>query len=86
MVMERLINQSKQSRLGFHYFPDTKHFSQRDLHKWLPELQALGASWLVLNSPMNRAVPEYFIRGLLSSGIEPIIRFDIPLGSYFDPS
>jgi len=86
MVMEQINNQSRQTRIGFHYFPDTKHFSQRDLHKWLPELQALGASWLVLNSSINRAIPEYFINSLLDAGIEPIIRFDLPLGSYFDTS
>ena len=86
MVMEQINNQSRQTRLGFHYFPDTKHFSQRDLHKWLPELQALGASWLVLNSSINRAIPEFFINSLLAAGIEPIIRFDLPLGSYFDPN
>lgn len=67
------------SRLGFYYYPDTRHFRQSDLNAWLPELGALGASWLTLLAPTNRAVPEYFLRGLLSSGIEPILHFVTPV-------
>ncbi len=67
------------SRIGFHYFPDTLHYREADLQTWLPELQELGASWLVLRSEQNRAIPEQFLRGLKRAGIEPIIQFPLSL-------
>ncbi|HJW91752.1 MAG TPA: hypothetical protein VJ436_14025, partial [Anaerolineales bacterium] len=66
---------ANNTRLGFHYFPDTAHYRESDLHAWLPELQALGASWLVLLSPSSRAIPEQFLTGLIEAGIEPILHF-----------
>jgi len=67
------------TRIGFHYFPDTVHFRESDLHAWLPELRSLGASWLTLVAPLDRAIPEYFIQGLLRAGIEPILHFQCSL-------
>jgi hypothetical protein len=66
-------------RIGFHYFPDTTHYRESDLRKWGPELRALGASWLVLKAPANRAIPEVFIEGLLANDINPILHFQLPL-------
>jgi len=63
------------NRIGFHYFPDNQHYQQRDLKNWLPELQQLGAGWLVLHTPVTRALPEGFIKGLLQGNIEPILHF-----------
>lgn len=68
-------------RLGFHYFPDTRHFTQNDLNTWLPRLKELGARWLTLVAPTNRAVPEAFLRGLLQAGIEPVLHFYISIAS-----
>lgn len=67
------------SRIGFHYFPDTLHYRESDLNTWLPELQSLGASWLTLTAPLERAIPEPFLRGLGEADIEPILHFDLPL-------
>jgi hypothetical protein len=67
------------SRLGFHYFQDSLHYRETDLAKWVPELTAMGASWLVLKSPVDRAIPEQFIRGIVEAGIEPLIDFDLSL-------
>lgn len=67
------------SRYGFHYFPDTVHYRESDLLTWLPELQALDAGWLVLRSELDRAIPEYFLRGLKTACIEPVIQFQIAL-------
>lgn len=39
----------------------------------------MGASWLTLKAPLDRAIPENFLRGLLEHGIQPILHFDIPL-------
>lgn len=69
---------SPSGRLGMHYFPDTYHYRDADLQTWLPELQALGVSWLVLRSDLDRAVPEPFLRGMAQAGIQPVIQF--PLG------
>jgi hypothetical protein len=69
----------KQNRLGFHYFADTQHYRETDLRAWLPELQSLGANWLVLIAPADRAIPEIFMRGLLEGGIFPILHFNTTL-------
>jgi hypothetical protein len=69
----------KNSRIGFHYFPDTLHYRESDLHTWLPEFRAMGASWLVLQAPGERAIPEDFLRSLLAANIEPVLHFHLPL-------
>ncbi len=77
---------STPSRLGFHYFPDTFHYRQSDLTTWLPELKALGASWLTLVAPIDRAIPEAFIKGLLQADIQPLLHFHLPLSHPISPS
>jgi hypothetical protein len=67
------------AHLGFHYFPDTLHYREADFQTWIPELSALGASWLVLLASENRAIPESFIRHLISANIQPILHFVLPL-------
>ncbi len=67
------------TRIGFHYFPDTSHYRESDLLAWIPELRSLGASWLTLMAPADRAIPELFIHGLLNAGIEPILQFQYNL-------
>ena len=68
-----------QNRVGFHYYQDTIHYSQRDLQIWLPYLLDVGASWLVLTSETGRAIPESFITGLINAGISPIVQFQASL-------
>ncbi len=65
-------------RLGFYYFPDTLHYRVRDLETWLPEINRLGTGWITLQTPSERAIPEYFITGLLSGGVKPILHFQLP--------
>jgi len=67
-------------RIGFHYFSDTLHYRESDLAAWLPELRALGAEWLTLKAPADRAIPETFVRALLHAGIQPVLHFHLPLG------
>ncbi len=69
------------NRIGFHHFPDYSHFREDDLRLWLPRLHSLGAKWLTLVAPLNRAIPELFLNGLLSEGIEPILHFQFSLDS-----
>jgi hypothetical protein len=60
-------------RLGFHYYPDDRHFSQDDLQIWLPKLHSLGARWLTLRCSRARTIPEPFVRGLLETNIQPVV-------------
>ncbi len=64
------------NRLGFQYFPDTLHYQNSDLQTWLPKLEQLNASWLVLQTPVTRALPENFILGLQQAAIQPILHFN----------
>lgn len=64
------------TRLGFCYYPDDAHYTQRDLERWLPALMRLSASWLVVRAGPQRAIPEDFIRGLLDAGIRPIVQLE----------
>ena len=64
---------SPLSRLGFHYFPDDSHYTERDLEQWLPVLVKLAARWLVLSASPKRSVPEAFVRGIVEAGIRPVI-------------
>jgi hypothetical protein len=66
-------------RVGINYFPDVYHYRERDLQIWLPRLDSMGISWLTLFTPENFAIPEYFIKGLLSNHITPILHFWLSL-------
>jgi hypothetical protein len=84
--MDAFHSHEHNSRFGFHYFPDTSHFRESDLLAWLPELRSLGTSWLTLIAPTDRAIPELFIHGLLSAGIEPILQLPFNLSEPPYPS
>lgn len=71
--------ETESNRLGLHYFQDTLHYSAQDLSVWLPELTRLNASWVVLLSDSNRAIPENFITELVEAGIKPIVHFKMQL-------
>ncbi len=64
-------------KVGFHYRTDTDHFSGKDLGQWLPRLKQLNASWIVLNAPLRRAIPEAFIATLKLEKIEPVLHFKL---------
>lgn len=76
IISTHLINSRiTMSRIGYHYYPDTQHYSQEDLSIWLPELLNLGASWLTLIASSKRAIPESFITTLIDAEIEPVLHF-----------
>lgn len=78
--MEKLFpTPTNNGRVGFQYFPDTYHYRETDLIQWLPELVAMGAQWLVLDAPSERAIPEEFLRPLISAGVEPVLNFKLSL-------
>ncbi len=80
-----MILKSKKSRelitqrVGFHYFPDTTHYTNKDLSTWLPVLKRLKAKWLVLISDATRAIPEQFITALIKADVTPLIHIPLPL-------
>lgn len=79
--MNASAKKNSHHRLGFHYYPDTNHYQESDLRTWLPELRALGATWLTLLTPHDHAIPEPFIRGLLDAKVKPILHFHLPYGT-----
>ena len=79
--METLPIPTNNSRVGFHYFPDTVHYRDSDIQHWLPILKNLNCSWLILNTPQDRAIPESFISTLISNAIEPVLQFQMDPGS-----
>ena len=70
---------SNTRRLGFHYFSDANHYREQDLDVWLPKLQSLGCSWLTMLAPAERAVPEFFINGIIHAGIQPVLHLNLPI-------
>lgn len=72
-------SKASHTKIGFHYFQDTAHYTNKDLNTWLPELVRLKAGWLVLISDSSRAIPEQFIHGLIDANITPIIHFPFRL-------
>jgi hypothetical protein len=50
------------TRLGFHFYPDDRHYSPADLAAWTPILRSFGAAWLVVRASASRSVPEDFLR------------------------
>jgi hypothetical protein len=71
---------TKNPKLGYHYFPDTRHYTARDLKSWLPILRDYGASWLTLRGLASHAIPETFIQGLIESEIQPILHVPAKVG------
>lgn len=73
------------SGIGFHYFPDTEHYSAHDLDVWLPEMKALGARWLTVRAELHRAIPESFLTLLLDADITPIVHMPVNPIQSLDP-
>jgi len=61
------------SGIGFRYFPDADHTGRADLERWVPRLQSLGASWLVLQTPPTRPLPDFFLQQVMLADIETVI-------------
>ncbi len=79
MTLERYWRPKNDTGYGFHYYPDTGHYSPYDANRWLPELKNLGASWLVLLSKVESRVPEFFVKKLVAQEIEPVVRIVVPV-------
>lgn len=67
-----------KSHLGFNYLPDTFHYGVQDAQSWAYGLRDLGASWILLQAPQERSIPETFLTPLIEAGINPILQFNLP--------
>jgi hypothetical protein len=72
------------NRLGFHYYPDSLHYREKDKNLLLPRMRNLGASWITLRSHWERAIPEPFIRALLDNDITPIVHIPMLVKPFSD--
>ena len=64
---------------GIQYFPDSDHASDADGLRWFPLLEKMNIHWLVMNAGLTKAIPEGFIRKMVQTGINPILRFQFSL-------
>ncbi len=69
------------NRFGLHFFQDQYHYSEKTIQTWLPVIKDLDIHWLVLEADETRAVPEEFIKPIIFSGLEPIVRIHSPLAN-----
>ena len=76
--MDAMTTLPQATRYGFYYYPDTMHYRENDLRTWIPELHALGASWLTVLAPTDRAIPESFLSQMIEEGIQPVIHLPLP--------
>jgi hypothetical protein len=65
--------------IGIQYFPGPDHTSGADALRWFPLLEKLNIKWLIVNSELKKAIPESFVRKLLQTGINPVLRFQLSL-------
>jgi hypothetical protein len=70
------------TRHGFHYYPDSDHYRMHNLESWMPELKKLGASWITLVAPAERAIPEFFLDSMLRANIQPVLHFPLPINQH----
>jgi hypothetical protein len=70
--------------VGFHWFPDQYHYDKRYFDIFVPELKAMGTSWLLVLSDGLNTIPDWFLRGLIEQNIEPIIRIYTRFVTFID--
>lgn len=78
MRLEEYPRPKNDTGIGFRYYRDTRHYGEDDLDFWMPELKAMGVSWLILLSDCARPIPHFFIQGLQLNDIEPVIGLHPP--------
>lgn len=73
MRIEEYPRPKNDTGVGFHYFPDAAHTGREDVDRWAPRLEELGASWLVIQTPPTRPVPDSFLQRVMMADIEPVV-------------
>ncbi|MFQ5886077.1 MAG: hypothetical protein ACE5II_02455, partial [Anaerolineae bacterium] len=62
MRLEEYPRPKNDTGIGFRYYTDTRHYGEDDLDFWIPELKAMGISWLILLSDCAHPIPQFFIQ------------------------
>lgn len=65
--------------IGFHWHPEVWFNDPPTLARFLPELKAMGTSWLCVICALDR-FPREFLEGLIQNRIEPIVRIEGGVG------
>jgi hypothetical protein len=65
--------------IGIQYFPGSDHTSDADALRWFPLLQKQSIKWLVMIADSKKAIPESFVRKMIQTGINPVLRFQFSL-------
>jgi len=78
MRLEEYPRPKNDTGIGFRYYRDTRHYGEDDLDFWIPELKAMGVSWLILLSDCAHPIPRFFIQALQGNDIEPVIGLHTP--------
>ena len=73
MKIESFPRPHNDTGIGFSYFADVDHYGREDVDRWVPLLQELGASWLVMQALPSRPVPDAFLQRLMMANIEPVV-------------
>lgn len=78
MRLEEYPRPKNDTGIGFRYYRDTRHYGEDDLDFWIPELKAMGVSWLIMLSDCAHPIPRFFIQELQLNEIEPVIGLHPP--------
>lgn len=78
MRLEEYPRPKNDTGIGFRYYTDAYHYGEDDLDFWIPELKAMGVSWLILLSDCAHLIPQFFIQELQLNNIEPVIGLHPP--------
>ena len=68
----KITEEKNNHHFGLHYFIDAERYSDTDANLWAARLREIGAEWIVLKNPENRAIPESFIQTFTKNGLNII--------------
>ena len=71
----------KSQQIGFSYFAEPKYLVAQHLHTWMPLMQKWGATYTVLQSNFDLAVPEDVFISARNNGLDLFVHFSVPLPS-----
>lgn len=67
---------SKKIRMGFHFYHDLEHYTIGQVDQWHQQTGGCTGGFVVLLSPVDRAIPGAILDFFLSRDITPVIQFD----------
>ena len=78
--------EKNKSEIGFSYFNKPEFLIRNRIESWFPILAELGGSFIIIESGIERAIPEDVFDTAKSNGLEPIIHLksELPLARKFN--